>query len=182
MNKIIVLILLATPAFASAQDNMKNEDLASNLLTPTSSQQSENVKPTLGIGVNYLGGEIRYLFLKEWATEIRYLTGKASSKSGEVSSQVYGLRGYRFFSPSGPGHFFIGAELAAINSDQKGTSYQVEGIATGGFVGFEYRVTRNICIGVDIGPYIFSLKEKRTKADESSLEFVINSSLVFYLF
>ena len=145
-------------------------------------QQQQAVTPLLGVGVTYLGGEVRYHFLNEWAAEVRYLTGKASSETGEVSSQVYGLRGYRFISPVGVYRLYIGAELAMVNSDQKGTVYQADGVAAGGFLGFEYNVARNIYLGFDIGPYMFSLKEKQTKVTDSSLEFVVNSSLIFYLF
>src|SRR5437016_1082132 len=51
----------------------------------------------LSIGINYTGGQIRWNFSPRWSSELQFQQGKAASNYGDVKSQVYGLRAYRFF-------------------------------------------------------------------------------------
>ncbi|MBI4369066.1 MAG: outer membrane beta-barrel protein [Elusimicrobia bacterium] len=134
------------------------------------------------LGLNYLGGQIRYNLNSHWSGELRYLTGSDDAAEGKITSQVFGLRGYRFFRADSRYRFFLGAEAALVNSDQKNTSYKVSGPALGGFGGLEYRFGRRFSLGLDIGPYLLSLKEKKTDVSDTSLEFIANTFFMFYLF
>ncbi|MFC1521354.1 hypothetical protein ACFL6Y_02990 [Elusimicrobiota bacterium] len=134
------------------------------------------------LGINYIGGQVRYELNSSWAGELRYLTGSESASTGDVTSQVFGLRGYRFFKENPRRRFFLGAEAAMISSDQENTSYEVSGPAVGAFGGLEYRIGENFSLGFDIGPYFFSLKEKKTDVSDTSLEFVANTFFTFYIF
>lgn len=136
----------------------------------------------LGLGVSYLGGQIRYHLNPRWAGELRYQTGTASSNSGEVTSQVIGLRGYRFLEGDSRLRFFFGGEAASVAASQKNTSYKTSGMAAGGFAGLEYSFGKKFSLGLDIGPYFLSLKETTQDVSDSSLEFIANTAFTFYLF
>ncbi|MBI4369584.1 MAG: outer membrane beta-barrel protein [Elusimicrobia bacterium] len=134
------------------------------------------------LGLNYLGGQIRYDLDSRWSGELRYLTGSEDAATGKITSQIFGLRGYRFFRADSRYRFFLGTEAALVNSDQKNTSYTVSGPAIGGFGGVEYRFGKRFSLGLDIGPYLLSLKEEKTDVSETSLEFIANTFLILYLF
>ena len=136
----------------------------------------------LALGVNYIGGQARYNLNSRWAGELRYLTGSEDASTGKVFSQVFGLRGYRFFRESAYYRFFLGSEAALVNSDQKNTSYKVSGPAMGAFGGLEYHFGKRFSLGLDIGPYLLSLKEKKTDVSDTSLEFIANTYFIVYLF
>src|SRR5262249_48010720 len=51
----------------------------------------------LALGVNYTGGQIRWRLSPRWAFEGRAQFGNAESNVGKVHSEVFGLRGYRFY-------------------------------------------------------------------------------------
>lgn len=133
------------------------------------------------LGANYLGGQVRHNFSPAWAAELRYVTGWASSDLGAVTARAAGLRGYRFLAGKRL-QLFLGGEAAYVVSTQKGTSYRVTGPAVGGFGGIHYPVSSRISLDIDIGPYLFSLKERNAAASTSSLEFVADSFINFYLF
>lgn len=136
---------------------------------------------TLGIGVNYLGGQVRYHFAPAWAGEVRYVTGRENSEDGAINSQVVGLRLYRFYGGKDL-HLFVGVEGDYVTSSQNSTSFKVSGLAAGAFGGLAYPISSRLSIGADIGPYVFSLKESSTRVSNSSLEFVANSFFNFYVF
>ena len=127
-----------------------------------SSLAAESNPSRFALGLNYLGGQIRYNLDSRWSGGLRYLTGSEDAATGKITSQIFGLRGYRFFRADSRYRFFLGAEAALVNSDQKNTSYKVSGSALGGFGGLEYRFGKRFSLGLDIGPYLFSLKEEKT--------------------
>lgn len=134
-----------------------------------------------GVGINYLGAQARYFFAPLWAGELRYLTGTVDSGGGYVTSQVLGARGYRFFRTGGSYRFFLGGELAAVNSsdNQRGIFYKAVGAAAGGF---EYFFSKRIALSIDAGPYVFTIKEQLFGGKDSSLDFIANGSVNFYFF
>lgn len=136
----------------------------------------------LAVGFNYIGGQIRYDLDSRWTGELRYLTGSENGAVGKVSSQVFGLRGYRFFREDSRYRFFLGAEAALVSSDQKNTSYRVSGPAIGGFGGLEFRLGKRFALGLDLGPYLLSLQENETAVSETSLEFIANTYFIVHLF
>jgi len=149
-----------------------------------SNRSSQDIAPGrhFAAGVNYTGAQVRWRFDSSWAVEARWQHGKASSDYGDVTADVVGLRGYRFFRVDHPYAWYVGAECAHADAQAQSASYQVDGIAAGGFGGIELRVTRNIALGVDIGPYVLALKEKQTRTSQTSLDFVLNTGIVWYLF
>lgn len=142
---------------------------------------NSHAEDKFAIGVNYLGGQIRYHLSPKWAAEGRYLTGTEDAAAGEVKASVGGLRGYRFFGLEGKFRFFLGAEVASVSAKQTGSTYKVSGMASGAFGGMEYRMGR-LALGLDMGPYVMALKEKSRNVSDTSLEFVLNSYFTFYLF
>lgn len=156
--------------------------LSGFLFFAVSCLNAEYNSPKIGLGINYIGGQARYHLDSRWAGELRYLTGSEDAATGKVASQVFGLRAYRFFREATRYRFFLGAEAALVNSNQKNTSYKVSGPAMGVFGGLEYRFGRRFALGFDMGPYVISLKEDTKNVSDSSLEFIANTALIFYLF
>lgn len=148
-----------------------------------SAARAEEAPPPsrLAVGANVVGGQIDYQFSPSWRGEARLVTGRQAASGGTISSQVAGLRLYRLFG-SGATRFFLGGEGAFVTAAQKNTSYRASGPACGAFLGVERRITRRIWLEADAGPYAFSLKESATHAKETSVDFVLNSSVMVYLF
>lgn len=167
----------------------KDEILSSDSNTPQSPSKQNNLllpsntdSSKFAVGVAYTGGGIRYDFDKRRSWEIRYLVGNEKNSNGDISSDVIGLRSYRFFPDSNSFKVFTGSELAYFTGKQKGTSYAASGVALGFFGGIELPVKKAITFGVDIGPYMLWLRESESHKTESSLEFVANAFVNFYLF
>lgn len=151
--------------------------------TPKPTEASSSVaQQKFAVGVAYTGGSLRYDFDSERAWELRYLVGKEPNEDGDVSSDVIGLRGYRRLTSLAAYNFFTGSELAYFTGKQAGTSYAASGVALGVFGGMEWSISKNISIGVDIGPYMFWMREGESGKNASSLEFVANTFLNFYIF
>ena len=141
-----------------------------------------NTEPSrLSLGANVIGAQIGYNISHDWRVEMRTVTGKQNADAGKIRSQVSGLRGYRLFG-SGATRFYLGAEAGYVVASQENSSYRATGAVAGGFLGVERRLTRRIWIGVDAGPYYFSLKEKATQATDKGMDFVLNSAVMFYIF
>src|SRR5204863_6139875 len=69
-----------------------------------------------GAGVNYLGAQARYFFRSKWAGELRYQLGTVSGSGSYTTSQVIGLRGYRFFETGAQYRVYLGGEFAVVNT------------------------------------------------------------------
>lgn len=136
------------------------------------------------LGVSYTGAQLRYQISPKYAAEFRYQYGEADSSYGDVKAEVEGFRGYRFIPYRRNLAWYLGAEIAHANAHTPGgnRAYETQGFAAGGFAGLEYRVLPRLAIGMDIGPYFISLKEKQTQLTQTNLDFVINTALNFYLF
>ena len=150
----------------------------------------------LSIGENYLGGQLRYYFTRRWASEFRFLMGKASSDQGTVKATVFGLRAYRFFDEHYHCKFYLGAEgdsvRTSIQSLNTGSTTNpiintpgfgnTTGFAAGTFGGIEFRPFKRISIDLDAGPYVFGLKEQVTGVSNSTWDFVIDTAINVYIF
>lgn len=136
----------------------------------------------LSLGVNFIGGQIRYNLNARWAAELRYLTGAADSDAGRVRSSVIGFRGYRMFAPEHRWHGYVGAEIAHASAKSEHYNYSAVGFAAGAFGGFRYHLTRRLAFEADIGPYVISLREERTQLKSSNLDFVLDTALVWRVF
>lgn len=108
---------------------------------------AESSPSGFALGINYIGGQARYNLNSLWAGELRYLTGSEDASTGKITSQVFGLRGYRFFRESTYHRFFLGSEAALVNSNQKNTSYKVSGPAVGAFGGVGIPLWQEIFLG-----------------------------------
>ena len=148
------------------------------LLLAASASAEEGLPSALALGANYTGVQARLGLTRRTALEARYQSGK----SGDVTAGVFGARLYHFLRDAGRYRFFLGGELAAVSGDTKDRRYGTKGFAAGAFCGIETRPVKRIAIGVDAGPYLIALKERRTKLTSSGLDFVLNTYAVFYLF
>ncbi len=134
------------------------------------------------VGLNYTGGQVRWMLSPRWAIEGRYQTGKASSDYGTVKSSVVGLRLYRFFERESRFSFYAGPEMAHAEAKPETSNYRTTGFAAGVFGGVQCRVSSRLSVNADIGPYIISLKEEQTKLNSTNLDFVLNTAIVIRLF
>lgn len=134
------------------------------------------------VGASYTGMQLRYHLGSRYAMELRLQTGTADSAFGEVHSDVYGLRLQRFIPYRSHWAWYLGGEAAYAKSEVWNSTLKVKGFAAGAFGGMEYRVLPRVAIGADIGPYVISLREETTRASQSSLDFVVNTAINFYLF
>ena len=137
-------------------------------------------KRTLGIGLAYNGGLVRWGFKKDWSVEAHYLYGSADSNDGNVSANVIGARGYRYFQISKSLRLFAGAEIGYVTTGSN--NLHTTGYTGGGFAGLEFFILRRFSIGFDVGPYYTSLKEKSLDYSDSGVDFVGNSFLTWYVF
>lgn len=150
----------------------------------------------LSLGINDLGAQLRLHVNRTWAGELRYLTGSASSDVGIVRANVFGLRGYRFFSErhhftlyAGLEAAFVSTSIRSYNANNGPTSVanssgfgETSGYALGGFGGVEYRVGRRVALDLDVGPYMIGLQEKVTHVSQANLDFVLDTAINVYLF
>jgi hypothetical protein len=172
---------------------------------PTSAAfAAENDSPAaapsrLSIGINDLGGQLRFHVTPAWAVEARMVTGSSSSNEGSISSLAAGLRGYHFFKEHRRCKLYLGFEgdyaktsIRTVNDTNTSTPGggiagengfgRTSGYAAGGFAGIEFHVARRIAIDLDMGPYLIGLKEQLTGTSASNWDFVVNTALNFYIF
>lgn len=136
----------------------------------------------LAIGLDYTGAHLRWMFSTHWAGEFRYQRGKADSNYGDVTADVVGIRLYRFFRTRGRMPLYVGGEVAHASAKSENSHFRTEGMAAGGFGGIEYLLAKRVSISMDVGPYVVSLNEKETNMSQTSLDFVINTAIHWYLF
>jgi hypothetical protein len=184
---VLLGLLLLTPVFAWTDpapdelDVLQKGDGASNR-TLVLNPKSRDSLYHWAAGASYTGFQLRYQFSCRWAVEGRAQFGSADSDYGKVSSKVFGIRGYRFFPFRDYLAWYTGGEVAYARAQSDTTSYETKGFAAGGFGGMEYRIAKRVSVGVDIGPYIISLRETQTQMTQTSLDFVVNTAINFYLF
>jgi len=158
---------------------------------PARAEDGFSPRRKFGLGLTYLGGNIRYGFLKRWSAEIHYYYDKATSDNGDVNSLVGGLRAYRYFRAGQRLQAYVGAEGDYVQAKLKdgiyyggsgSLSYSTDGMAVGGFGGVEYYFLSRLSLSLDAGPYFISLKEKQTSLKDSGIDFIVSTSLNFYIF
>src|SRR5258708_6048079 len=138
----------------------------------------------LSIGVNYTGGQLRYRMSSRWAAEGRIQFGSADSNYGQVHSQVFGVRLYRF----APLHvwerasWYVAGEADYAQASSNSYNYATKGFAAGAVGGLEFRIAKRVSVDADIGPYVISLKETQTNLTNTGMDFIVNTALNFYLF
>jgi len=138
--------------------------------------------PRLGVGVNYVGGQVAYQCRGPWRAEARYQTGQEGSGDSRSRAAILGLRAYRFFKGEGRTRAYLGLEAAHVSASQKAGEWKAQGLALGGFVGLERALGRRLALGFDIGPYVIGLEENSTRVRSTDVEFVANTFLMFWVF
>jgi len=207
---VAVAALLNLRSAAHAGDSSPNSDAplylqipegdAGTLAPPTKGHLTEPPAPALprrfSLGINDLGGQLRFHLNPYWAAEGRYLTGSTSSDVGTVRANVFGVRGYRFFDKRRRLRLYAGLEadyvrtsLASVDTRNNPNSVATlsgfgatSGYALGGFGGIEFRLLKRVALDFDIGPYMIGLKEKVTGVSDATLDFVANTAINVYLF
>jgi hypothetical protein len=187
----VILLWMVTPVLAldSVPDTSAHDDLQVLQNADSTSKKNLVLNPKsldsiyrFAVGVSYTGAQMRYQFTPKWAAEYRYQTGKASSDYGDIKSTVLGLRIYRFIPFRRALSWYLGGDGAYAHANAGSTDYNVSGFAMGAYGGMEYRLIPRLAIGADIGPYVISLKEKESGLSQTTLDFVINTAINFYLF
>ena len=188
-----LLIVLGGSLFGSPPPAADLADPFS-ILTPVSNSRDGKADPpklvlpseqkewrTWAVGVNYLGGELRWRPSSRWAFEGDYQQDKASSNYGDVTARVYGARAYRFFHERNRWSLYAGPEFAYTTAKPETSGYSTKGFVGGAFMGAEFNITRRLAFDLDIGPYVISLKESQTQMSQTNLDFVIQTALLFNL-
>jgi opacity protein-like surface antigen len=134
----------------------------------------------LAIGINYTGGQLRWMFTPRWAVEGRYQTGSAGSSYGDVKAQVFGVRGYHYYKTSSRFPLYLGAEIAHAEAKADQSDYKTNGVAGGIFGGVQYFVLKNLSIEADLGPYVIALSNDQTNQSQTNLDFILNTALVYH--
>lgn len=137
---------------------------------------------TLGIGVNVVGGQLDYQPTQETRLELRYQLGKSGAGAEKVAANVFGVRAYRLFRAQTEMRPYLGLDASYVAAKESIGSRKASGGAGGAFIGIERRIFSRLWLGVDAGPYFVYLSEKTSSTHQSNLEFVANTSLIFYLF
>ncbi len=193
-NGLLLLLgclLTGTQAAASESEELKHLLLlpATSFTTapPTAFTAQAGVPPTaandrISMGINYTGVQIRCLLTRRWAMELRYQTGQAPSDYGDVRARVVGVRGYRFFPREGRFDYYLGPELAYAQAKADASDYETNGTALGVFGGIHFKLSKRFAFDADLGPYVISLSEKRTRESSTHIDFVLNSALVMRIF
>ena len=134
----------------------------------------------IGVGLNYGGGQLDWRSSSKWMFELRAQEGSDKDNGLETRSSLAGLRIYRFLHDEKSFTPLFGWEMAAVRANQKTTSYDASGFSTGLFGGLGLKLARPLLLELDAGPYVIQLKEKRTKADKTSIDLVGDASLIFF--
>ena len=166
MRKFLLFIVIFLAVFQTASVRSETE--------------APELKRKLGVGFAYIGGLIRYGFLKHWSAELHYLVGSADSNDGTVNSKLIGTRGYRHFRVDHRLQFYTGLGFDFASADS--ISIKSNGYLSGGFVGTEYYIFPRLSLGLDLGAYYLSLKDKNSSISDSGIDFILNTFLNFYIF
>lgn len=134
------------------------------------------------LGINFMGAQCRWRWRRAWAAELRFQHGEAEGDYGRVMADVFGLRGYRFLRHYRLTTLYLGGEAAYTQAKSDRYSFSVSGPIAGAFGGVEIKVTKNTALGVDIGPYVLALREKQTSVSNTTLDFVVNTGVLWYVF
>ena len=185
LRKIASLFLIVASAASWVRADNPGDELPA-LVEPDNGTLPERGHKTefhrISLGVNYTGAQVRWNFSPRWAAEGRYQQGKADSNYGEVKAQVEGLRVYRFFNGTGRFPLYIASEIAHVSAKPDSSNYKTTGIAGGVIGGFEYRMTKRLSLAIDLGPYVIALRENQTQLTQTTLDFVLNTSILLHLF
>lgn len=140
------------------------------LLLPSSVVAGEDSLPRWGVGLNYPGAGIKYLFNDKLSLELR----------GQVAADVVigGLRGNYYFNPDSNAVLFMGAESDYVSF--KGEESKGYGFAEELYLGIEFFLLSRFSLQVDFGPAFIILKDQESALNVSGIEYVLNFGLNWY--
>lgn len=127
-------------------------------------------KGDFGLGLNYPGVGARYFLTNRYSLEAK------AQVAADIS--VFGLRGYRYFSPTSGIVPLAGIELDYLSF--KGSRSKGSGFAAEVFVGGERFVSKKVSVQLDLGPAYISLSDDATSTAVSGLEYVVNFGINYY--
>ena len=133
---------------------------------------------SLGLGVNYLGGQVDYDFGKGKRVELLVQQGQESSSEGRIRSTTVGLRAMQRYRIAGVYHPYIGAQAAYVDAKVAGGAYKVTGGALGPLIGVERSLSSRLSAGLDAGPCLFVLNERNTRTGGAQFDVVLNAFLL----
>lgn len=140
------------------------------LLLPFSAAIGEELMPRWGVGLNYPGAGIKYLFNDQLSLELR----------GQFADDIVigGLRGNYYFNPGSNAVLFIGLESDYVNF--KGEESKGHGFAEELYLGIEFFLLSHFSLQVDFGPAFIILKDKESSLSVNGIEYVVNFGVNWY--
>ncbi|MDD5492546.1 MAG: hypothetical protein PHV60_07710 [bacterium] len=140
------------------------------LLLPYAVQAEESLMPRWGVGLNYPGAGIKYLFNDKLCLELR----------GQYAEDIVigGLRGNYYFNPDSNAVLFMGIESDYVSF--KGEESKGHGFAEELYLGLEFFLMSYFSLQVDLGPAFIILKDKDSSLSVSGIEYVVNFGLNWY--
>jgi hypothetical protein len=142
---------------------------------------SEEAAPRrLGVGVNVAGAQVDWRPSEKWMYEARAQAGSGTVDSYASRSIVAGLRLYRFYHTTSVFSPYLGTQGSFIRATQTNGPYRASGASLGLFGGVLLKLGGRLAFAVDAGPYAIILKEKSTNTDQSKVDFVGDSALIFF--
>lgn len=140
------------------------------LLLPYSSAAGEEALPRWGVGLNYPGAGIKYLFNNRLSLELR----------GQFADDIVigGLRGNYYFNPDSNAVLFMGIESDYVSF--KGEESKGHGFAEELYLGIEFFLLSRFSLQVDFGPAFIILKDKESSLSVNGIEYVVNFGLNWY--
>ncbi len=140
------------------------------LALPSPVAAGEDSLPRWGVGLNYPGAGIKYLFNDCLSLELR----------GQFADHITigGLRGNYYFNPDSNTVLFMGVESDYVNF--KGEESQGYGFAEELYLGIEFFLLSRFSLQVDFGPAFIILKDKESSLRVDGIEYVVNFGLNWY--
>jgi outer membrane protein W len=140
------------------------------LLLPYYTVAGEELTPRWGVGLNYPGAGIKYLFNDKLSLELR----------GQFAEDIVigGLRGNYYFNPDSNAVLFIGIESDYVSF--KGEESKGNGFAEELYLGIEFFLLSHFSLQVDFGPAFIVLKDKDSSLSVNGIEYVVNFGVNWY--
>ncbi|MDD5131036.1 MAG: hypothetical protein PHH44_00045 [bacterium] len=140
------------------------------LLLPFSALADEAVMPRWGVGLNYPGAGIKYLFNDKLSLELR----------GQFVDNIVvgGLRGNYYFNPESNAVLFMGIESDYVSF--KGEESKGHGFAGELYLGIEFFLLSSFSLQADFGPAFITLTDQDSDLSVNGIEYVVNFGVNWY--
>ncbi len=144
--------------------------LVLSLLMLYTMARGEELVPRWGVGLNYPGAGVKYLFNDKLSLELR----------GQFADNIVvgGVRGNYYFNPVSNTVIFMGLESDYVSF--KGAESKGYGFAEELYLGLEFFLLDHFSLQVDFGPAFIILKDKNSALSVNGIEYVINFGTNWY--